>query len=217
MSSTILIADDHPLYRSALFATLQHASDAKLIESVDLESTLAALARQADLDLLLLDLNMPGSDGYNGLARIRKEYPQVPVVVVSGSDSAESIAGAAQFGAVGFLSKTAQPLEIQNCIRAVLRGETWFAEELLAAQPHSTLIERLQGLTPQQLRIFQMIARGMLNKQIAFELGITEPTVKSHVTAILRKTGLRDRKQLIREAQSLGKPLPGKQTDASRQ
>ncbi|SDK55033.1 response regulator transcription factor [Microbulbifer yueqingensis] len=201
MSYQLLIADDHPLYRDALATTLtRHFQSSALLQSEDLDSTLAQL-NSHDVDLLLLDLNMPGSEGFNGLAQIRHDFPAIPVVVVSGSDNNTVVQQAAGLGASGFLSKTAQPQEIAECIAAVLDGEQWFNEEALAEE--DGLGQRLGLLTPQQLRIFHMIAQGQLNKQIAYELEITEPTVKSHVTAILRKLELRDRKQLIREAQVL--------------
>jgi len=199
----LLIADDHPLYRDALATTLcGHFPNAHLAQSEDLDSTLARL-NQSEIDLLLLDLNMPGSEGFSGLARIRNDFPAVPVVVVSGSDRHTVIQQAAGLGASGFLSKTARPDEILQCIECVLAGDQWFSEEALQSESESVLAEKLNLLTPQQLKIFQMIAQGMLNKQIAYDLDITEPTVKSHVTAILRKLELRDRKQLIREAQAL--------------
>ncbi|WP_323846425.1 response regulator transcription factor [Microbulbifer magnicolonia] len=203
MNYRLLIADDHPLYRDALAGTLaRHFHNCELLESEDLPSTLERL-QSTDIDLLLLDLNMPGSEGFNGLAQIRNNYPAVSVVVISGSDKHAVIQQAAGFGASGFLSKTARPAEIVQCIEAVFAGEQWFNTEALEEAEETPLPERLTRLTTQQLRIFQMIAQGLLNKQIAYELDITEPTVKSHVTAILRKLELRDRKQLIREAQSL--------------
>lgn len=203
MNYRLLIADDHPLYRDALATTLaRHFPDCELLQSEDLLSTIREL-RGRELDLLLLDLNMPGSEGFNGLAQIRNDFPAVPVVVVSGSDKHTVVQQAAAFGASGFLSKTARPDEIAQCIESVLAGEQWFDPEAMQGEQETPLAERLGRLTTQQLRIFQMIARGQLNKQIAYDLEITEPTVKSHVTAILRKLELRDRKQLIREAQSL--------------
>ena len=203
MNYQLLIADDHPLYREALAATLsRHFQDCDLQQSEDLQSTLAQL-HKSTADLLLLDLNMPGSEGFNGLAQIRSEFPAVPVVVVSGSDKDSVVRQAMSFGASGFLSKTAKPEEIIQCIDTVLQGGQWFDPEALSAGEEDSLDERLARLTPQQLRIFHLIAQGQLNKQIAYELEITEPTVKSHVTAILRKLVLRDRKQLIREAQNL--------------
>ncbi|WP_250461313.1 response regulator transcription factor [Microbulbifer litoralis] len=203
MNYRLLIADDHPLYRDALAATLrQHFPDCELLQGEDLQSTLDALGN-SEIDLLLLDLNMPGSEGFNGLAQIRNDFPAVPVVVVSGSDRHPVVQQAAAFGASGFLSKTAKPGEIVQCLEAIFAGQQWFDPEALQASEETPLAERLARLTAQQFRIFQMIARGQLNKQIAYDLEITEPTVKSHVTAILRKLELRDRKQLIREAQSL--------------
>lgn len=203
MNYRLLIADDHPLYRDALATTLtRHFPNCTLLQGEDLQSTLGEL-RNSEIDLLLLDLNMPGSDGFNGLAQIRNDFPAVPVVVVSGSDRYSVIQQAAAFGASGFLSKTAKPDEMVQCIESVFAGEQWFNPEAMREAEETPLAERLARLTTQQLRIFQMIARGQLNKQIAYELDITEPTVKSHVTAILRKLELRDRKQLIREAQSL--------------
>ena len=203
MNYQLLIADDHPLYREALAATLsRHFQDCELQQSEDLQSTLTQL-HKSTIDLLLLDLNMPGSEGFNGLAQIRSEFPAVPVVVVSGSDKDSVVRQAMSFGASGFLSKTAKPGEITQCIDTVLQGGQWFDPESLSTGEEDSLDERLTRLTPQQLRIFHLIAQGQLNKQIAYELEITEPTVKSHVTAILRKLELRDRKQLIREAQNL--------------
>lgn len=203
MNYRLLIADDHPLYRDALATTLtRHLSECKLLQSEDLQSTLGEL-RDSEIDLLLLDLNMPGSEGFNGLAQIRNDFPAVPVVVVSGSDKHSVVQQAAAFGASGFLSKTARPDEIVQCVDRVFAGEQWFNPEAMRETEETPLAARLNRLTTQQLRIFQMIALGQLNKQIAYALEITEPTVKSHVTAILRKLELRDRKQLIREAQSL--------------
>lgn len=203
MNYRLLIADDHPLYRDALATTLtRHFPDCVLRQSEDLQSTLRELQNR-EIDLLLLDLNMPGSEGFNGLAQIRNAFPTVPVVVVSGSDKHSVVQQAAAFGASGFLSKTAKPDEIVQCVECVFAGEQWFDPAAMQQAEETPLAERLTRLTTQQLRIFQMIAQGQLNKQIAYELDITEPTVKSHVTAILRKLELRDRKQLIREAQSL--------------
>ena len=203
MNYRLLIADDHPLYRDALATTIAgNFPGCELLQSDDLQSTIVQL-ENSTIDLLLLDLNMPGSEGFDGLAQIRNAFPAVPVIVVSGSDKNSVVRQAASFGASAFLSKTAKPAEIIQCLDTVLAGGQWFNPEALQETGETLLAERLTRLTAQQLRIFQMIARGLLNKQIAYELDITEPTVKSHVTAILRKLELRDRKQLIREAQSL--------------
>lgn len=196
----VLIADDHPLYRSALITVFEHAGRGSDVVEVDcLDDVKNTLASSDDIELLLLDLNMPGAQGFSGVLEVRKQFPSVPMVVVSGDDSAETISQVKQYGVAGFLSKTATQAEIEACVTAVEEGDEWFSAHEEISQTNS-FANLLTDLTPQQYRITRMIADGMLNKQIAYELNITEPTVKSHVTAILRKLELRDRKQLIKAA-----------------
>lgn len=194
----VLIADDHPLYRSALKTVLDLVSPQfQVAEAEALTGAVEMLRSDREIELLLLDLNMPGSRGFTGLLEIRREFPQLPVIVVSGDDKVSTIEQVKKLGAAGFLSKTATPVTIGDCISAIEMGDEWFPESDIPAADDS-LVDRMNSLTPQQYRISQMIADGQLNKQIAYELGITEPTVKSHVTSILRKLQLRDRKQLIK-------------------
>lgn len=196
----VLIADDHPLYRSALRTVLGITSpDYQVVEVESFQSAVTLLQSDDDFELVLLDLNMPGVKGFSGVIEIRKAFPLLPVVVVSGEDKPTTISQVRKLGAAGFLSKTATPKEIGECLTAIENGEEWFPEGLEELTQHS-FPDLLTKLTPQQYRIAQMIAEGLLNKQIAYELSITEPTVKSHVTSILRKLGVRDRKQLIKEA-----------------
>lgn len=198
--SKVLIADDHPLYRSALRTVLGITSpNYEVAEADSFSAAVEQLARQDDFELVLLDLNMPGVKAFSGVIEIRKAFPLVPVVVVSGEDKPSTISQIKKLGAAGFLSKTATPKEIGDCLSAIENGEEWFPDGL-DDSPQLSFSDLLTKLTPQQYRIAQMIAEGLLNKQIAYELSITEPTVKSHVTSILRKLGVRDRKQLIKEA-----------------
>lgn len=207
----IIIADDHPLFRAAL----QHTLEAELgsanlyLQHADTISAVHQLLEsQPDTDLVLLDLHMPGAQGYSGLANLRGAFPTVPISMISASDQPHIVRQAAELGASGFIPKTLSPQDLAAAVNALLTGETWFTESLRRAekgldQATAKFAERLALLTPHQFRVYTMITEGLLNKQIAYELEISEPTVKAHVTAILRKLQVRDRKQVIIAASSL--------------
>jgi DNA-binding NarL/FixJ family response regulator len=213
-SHHILIADDHPLFRSALRQALALGLGpaVTMAEAESIAELEAQLACKNDWDLVLLDLNMPGAYGFSGLVLLRGQYPQVPVVMVSAQDEAAVVARAREFGASGFIPKSS-PLEIiQSAVQAVLDGDDWWPAHALEAVEVSAQAraagEGLASLTPQQFRVLTMVCEGLLNKQIAFELSVSEATVKAHVTAIFRKLQVRTRTQAALLLQQLAS-VPG--------
>lgn len=202
----ILIADDHPLFRAALRgAIVGHLpADAlpQFVEADSVAALLEAVERSPQADLLLMDLDMPGAHGFGALAHVRGVRPELPVVVVSASDDAQTIANALAYGAQGFISKSSDARAIAAGVEAVLAGDvvTPPGFEAPAAEPDARDLEaasRIAELTPQQFRVLGMLLSGLLNKQIAFELDVSEATVKAHVTAILRKLGVANRTQAV--------------------
>ncbi|MES2817817.1 MAG: response regulator transcription factor ErdR [Pseudomonadota bacterium] len=197
----ILIADDHPLFRSALqqAVSLDLGPAVRLVEAASIAEIEARLAEKADWDLVLLDLNMPGAYGFSGLVLLRGQYPQIPVVMVSAQEDAAVMARAREFGASGFIPKSSPLSSIQQAVRAVLDGDAWWPAQTEAAAAVSAEAKAagagLASLTPQQFRVLTMVCDGLLNKQIAYELSVSEATVKAHVTAIFRKLGVRTRTQ----------------------
>lgn len=218
MAYQLLIADDHPLFRDALMMALRRDALAK--SRIDLASTLAetlsVLAVQPNLDLLLLDLRMPGSEGFFGLIQIRKAFPDVPIVVISGSDDPGIVARTRAFGALGFIAKSAPTEDIRAAVMQILAGEEVWPLHLQVPEDADDLIDiarRVGELTGQQLRVLQHLQQGRLNKQIAYDLTISEATVKAHVTAIFRKLGVLNRTQAVilvnRLAMETDSALPG--------
>lgn len=197
----VLIADDHPLFRNALTMALQSCVDGvEIIEAEDLAGARQCLASHPDIDLVLLDLHMPGSGGLTGLAGIRCEYPDVSVVVVSANEDAVVIRRALDHGAAGFIPKSAGLDVLTEALNAVLDCRSWVPPHLrssVASLPDAgrDLAERIARLTPQQFRVLEMVAEGQLNKQIADRLGIQERTVKAHMSEIFARLGVRNRTQ----------------------
>jgi DNA-binding NarL/FixJ family response regulator len=198
----ILIADDHPLFRRALAQTVTgQVADARTIEAGTLPEVRERLAADADIDLVLLDLHMPGSQGLIGLAGLRAEFPAVAIVLVSAHEDPRTIRRALAMGALGFIPKRAEPAQLAAALASVLACQAWIPEELAGAvaQAGDTALDagarRLAGLTAQQQRVLAMVAEGRLNKQIADALGIQERTVKAHLTAIFERLGVRNRTQ----------------------
>ncbi|BBN82750.1 DNA-binding response regulator [Pseudoalteromonas sp. A25] len=204
-----LIADDHPLFRAALKGALQNQFDSLTVFEADtFDSTLSILSQQDDLDLLLLDLHMPGSGDLYGLIRVREDYPSLPIVVVSGSEDLSVISKVMAYGAMGFIPKSSSPQEISQAIDSVLEGDNWLPENIkdqVANTEHEDkeLAQQVASLTPQQFKVLQYLHEGLLNKQIAFELHISEATVKAHITAIFRKLGVYNRTQAVLIASKL--------------
>jgi len=197
-----VIADDHPLFRGAMKQALSGVGDVTtILEAGDFESTKALVAANEDIDLLLLDLSMPGTSGLSGLISLRGIHSAVPMVVVSAHDAPETIRRALELGASGFISKSASMDEIRNAVRTVLSGDITAPAGMdlgIERDPEiSDLIKRLQSLTPQQARVLGMLAEGLLNKQIAYELTVSEATIKAHVSAVLQKLGVDSRTQAV--------------------
>ncbi len=202
-SHHIVIVDDHPLFRGAMRAALDglEATPSRIDEAGSLEDVLRLLNSLTDCDLILLDLNMPGVRGFSGLMVLRAQFPTIPVVIVSATEDASVVRRALSFGASGFIPKSLKGEEIRAAVRAVLEGETWAPVHLLTTTNDDPEIlditKKLANLTPQQLRVLTMMREGMLNKQIAYELNVSEATVKAHVSAILQKLGVDSRTQAV--------------------
>jgi DNA-binding NarL/FixJ family response regulator len=201
-SHSLVIADDHPLFRGALRQAVSGLfGNAEISEAGSFEETTELLERRSDVDLILLDLSMPGVRGFSGLMYLRAQFPSLPVVVVSANDEPAVIRRCMEFGASGFIPKTLGGEALRQAIGRVLQGEIWTPPDIdLAQQSDSetaSMIARLSTLTPQQVRVLMMLSDGLLNKQIAYELGISEATVKAHVSAILQKLGVESRTQAV--------------------
>ena len=200
--STLLIADDHPLFREALRGAVQRIlPDASLCEADSVDALYGLVEANPDADLLLMDLNMPGAHGFSALVHLRALHPQLPVVVVSAREEPAVMRRALDHGALGFIPKSADSETIGIAVGQVLDGERW-APAAAASAPamdrdEEAVARRLRELTPQQFRVLQMLGEGRLNKQIAWDLGVSEATIKAHVTAVLRKLGVNNRTQAV--------------------
>ncbi len=200
MSTRIIIADDHPLFRNALCqAVKQVVTDADILECDSIDSLESLLATQNDIDLILLDLRMPGANGFSGLVLIRGQYPDIPVVVISASDDHTIMQRAMEYGISGFIPKASDLSQIAAALQSILNGSLWLPTHLPQAADNTerAFAQRLKTLTPQQLRVFMMLTKGLLNKQIAGEVNVSEATVRTHMTAIFRKLGVRNRTQAV--------------------
>ena len=201
-SYRVLIADDHPLFRGALREALNRQFDrVEVAEAGTFERVVERLETGGEVDLILLDLQMPGVRGFSGLMYLRAQYPSLPVAIVSANDDPVVIRHCMEFGAAGFLPKTLGVEALRGAIARVLAGEMWTPPDVeLASEADAetaALIRRLATLTPQQVRVLMMLSGGLLNKQIAYELGVSEATVKAHVSAILQKLGVDSRTQAV--------------------
>jgi DNA-binding NarL/FixJ family response regulator len=198
----LVIADDHPLFRGAMREAVSG-----LLERVDIaeagtfDDAVELLDRSGDVDLILLDLAMPGVRGFSGLMYMRAQYPSVPVIVVSASDDPATIRRCMEFGASGFIPKTLGVDAMRVAISRILNGGVWTPPDVdLSAGSNAEaaeLIARMATLTPQQVRVLMMLSEGLLNKQIAYQLNVSEATVKAHVSAILQKLGVESRTQAV--------------------
>lgn len=211
----LLIADDHPLYRDALKGALCMAfSDLNILESGDLNETVKLL-HEYDVDLLLLDLHMPGSSDLFGLLHIQKTFPDLPIAVVSGTEDASLISKVIGVGAMGFIPKTASAKNISDAVNAMLDGDVWVPESVRQQienvdEDFSVLAENVASLTPAQYKVLCYMRDGLLNKQIGYNLDIAEATVKAHVTAIFRKLSINNRTQAVLIASELQLEPPAK-------
>jgi DNA-binding NarL/FixJ family response regulator len=198
----LMIADDHPLFRGALREAVTGLTEGvDCTEAGGFDEVVALLEQGGEFDLVLLDLSMPGARGFSGLMYLRAQYPGVPVAVVSANDDPAAIRRCMEFGASGFIPKTLAVEGMRNAISRILRGDVWTPPDVdLAAGSDAEaaeLMARMATLTPQQVRVLMMLSEGLLNKQIAYQLGVSEATVKAHVSAILQKLGVESRTQAV--------------------
>ena len=198
----IIIVDDHPLFRDALRQALSDKfKELEISEAGSLEGLSAALEGASETDLVLLDLTMPGVKGFSGLMYLRAQYPEIPVVVVSANEDPGAIRRCIEFGASGFIPKSLPVDTIRDAVQTVLEGSVWTPPDLdlnaSANDETADLVSRLATLTPQQVRVLTMLSEGLLNKQIAYQLSVSEATVKAHVSAILQKLGVDSRTQAV--------------------
>jgi DNA-binding NarL/FixJ family response regulator len=204
-----VIADDHPLFRGALIQALGSLAEPQtILEAGDFDAAKKIVAETQDIDLVLLDLSMPGASGFSGLISLHAIHAGVPMIVVSAHDDPETIRRALELGASGFVSKSASIEDIRSAVNTVLAGGISAPDGVdlgIERDPDiSNLIHRLQSLTPQQARVLGMLAEGLLNKQIAYELNVSEATIKAHVSAVLQKLGVDSRTQAVIQLSKLG-------------
>jgi DNA-binding NarL/FixJ family response regulator len=199
----ILIADDHPLVRGALALAVEAAfGRAEILESASLHELVGQLEKIGAADLVLLDLRMPGVDGFGGLLRLRTNFPETPVVVISAHEDRRLVKEAIALGAAGFIPKSTPRQEIVGALHRIAAGEVYVPADTelvagasAAAGGELDVAQRLATLTAQQVRVLQLLGTGKLNKEIAYALDIAEPTVKVHVSAILQKLKVYSRTQ----------------------
>jgi DNA-binding NarL/FixJ family response regulator len=175
-------------------------ADCAIVEAGDFDSIRKELESNPQMDLVLLDLAMPGVQGFSGLLYLRAQHPSVPVIVVSANDDRAVIRRCLDLQASGFIPKTTDIEAIRGAIRAVLEGGIWIPADMInrpGERPDGDLVRRLSSLTPQQIRVLMMLSQGLLNKQIAYELSVSEATIKAHVSAILQKLGVESRTQAV--------------------
>jgi DNA-binding NarL/FixJ family response regulator len=208
-AETVIVADDHPLFRTAIKEALEaEQGETRFLEANSFESLQELVDEQKEVDLVLLDLHMPGVSGFAGLVYLCKRYPSVPVVIISANEDPVVIQRALAHGAAGFIPKSSSIETITEAIGAILMGEIWAPK---ASQPNLPgkniseveLAERMAQLTPQQFKVLMMMSQGLLNKQIAYDLGVSEATIKAHVTAIMSKLGVSNRTQAVLAASRL--------------
>ncbi|OFE11284.1 DNA-binding response regulator [Pseudohongiella acticola] len=199
--ANVVIADDHPLFRAALQHALATTLNGEVLEAETLDGLLQLLVQQPQIELVFLDLNMPGNQGLTGLTAIRNQFPDVLVVIVSANEQLDVVERAMSFGASAYVPKSAPMPDIVSAVETVLGGDNWLPAHLQSTVMeqknalHQDFARKLSQLTPQQFKVLRCIADGLLNKQIAYELDVQETTIKQHVSAILRKLGVINRTQ----------------------
>ena len=208
MTQRIIIADDHPLFRTALSHAVSKVwPDATVIEASSAANARAELGDGAEA--LLLDLHMEDSSGLSVLMDLRQDFPALPIVIVSASEEPRVYAAASQLGAAAFIPKSASLDLMRDALSAVREGDSWFPDN---EQWVDDGLARIASLTPAQRRILGQMREGLLNKQIAYELDISEATVKAHITAIFRKLNVISRTQAVLLATKLDVDQPAADT-----
>ncbi|CCK77983.1 MAG: response regulator transcription factor [Oleispira antarctica] len=201
-AANIIIADDHPLFRTAIKGILlTHMPDATIVEAEDLVSLQTCVEQNDKADLILLDLHMPGAEGFSSIIFLNAHYPNIPIIIISAHEESDIIRRAIDHGANGFLPKSSSADDIYQAIDEVLKGGIWIpahvSEQQGAADEELTAADAIASLTPKQFRVGLMVSQGLLNKQIAFELNVTEATIKAHMTEIFRKLSVHSRTQVV--------------------
>jgi len=213
-AETVIVADDHPLFRTAIKEALKASQgETTFLEASSFETLQELVDENPDVDLVLLDLHMPGVSGFAGLVYLCNHYPSVPVVMISANEDPLVIQRALDHGAAGFIPKSSNLKTITRAIGDILMGEIWAPVSTQANLPGSNVSElalasRMAQLTPQQFKVLMMVSQGLLNKQIAYDMGISEATVKAHVTAIMNKLGVSNRTQAVLVASKLDVSKP---------
>ena len=213
-AETVIVADDHPLFRTAIKEALEaEQGETNFLEASSFESLQKLVDEQQEVDLVLLDLHMPGVSGFAGLVYLCKRYPSVPVVIISANEDPMVIRRALEHGAAGFIPKSSSIDTITQAISSILMGEIWAPAVTHSDLPGRNtseleLAERMSQLTPQQFKVLMMMSQGLLNKQIAYELEVSEATIKAHVTAIMNKLGVSNRTQAVLAANQLSVSNP---------
>ena len=213
-ADSVIVADVNPLFRTAFKEALEASQgETTFLEANSFESLQELVDEHQEVDLVLLDLHMPGVSGFAGLIYLCKRYPSVPVVIISATEDPLVIKRALEHGAAGFIPKSSSIETITDAIGQVLMGEIWAPDSVQANLPGNNvselaLAERMTQLTPQQFKVLMMMSQGLLNKQIAYELSVSEATIKAHVTAIMSKLGVSNRTQAVLAANQLSVAKP---------
>jgi DNA-binding NarL/FixJ family response regulator len=198
-----LIADDHPLFREALKGALSSCfTDVTFLESESLDTTIDVLRKNRKVSIIILDLNMPGCDNFYGLLRVKEVFPDIPIVVLSASDSVQTVSQVMAFGADGFIPKTTATPMIKDALLAILDGKQWLPDGMEAAileidDDAKDIAVKLKELTPKQFQVLKLVKNGLMNKQIASKLYVTEATVKAHIGVIFKKLNVKTRTQIV--------------------
>ncbi len=207
----ILIVDDHPMFREALRSAVKFAlADAEVFEAGSIGAALETIRNAPEIEIILLDLSMPGTSSFDGLMLLRSSFPRIPIMIVSGLDDPRIVQEAIRLGAAGFVSKSVDKTTLATALSEIQSGAVFVSADLAQnmsssrdSAPRSDIATRVAELTPAQLRVLQLIRHGRLNKQIAHELGVSETTVKAHVSEILRKLNVVSRTQAVIETAQL--------------
>ncbi len=199
----ILVADDHPLYREAITGALKpNFSNVKFLESDSFDTTIGVLRKQRNVDVVLLDLNMPGCENYYGLLRVRQLFPNIIIAVVSAFDDPKTIFETIEFGANGFIPKTLTTVEFVKALNEIMTGKIWIPDNMRqkvadVSQETKKISQQVRMLTPKQFEVLRLVKRGMSNKEISDSLSVTEATVKAHISSLFKRLDVKSRTQIL--------------------